>query len=266
MKAKKGFTLIELLVVIAIIALLMAIIMPALRIAKQQAQAIVCVANLRGLSTAWYSYVDENNGKLVPGNVPNNNPSRDYWVAAPQNDAGHFTTFTVNSPVEDLKKDEIRGIERGALFPYIDAPESYHCPGDRGMKGFEGGGHGGYRSYSITGLMNGEEWNKAELAKKYSQISLPSNKIMFLENTDKRGWNIGSWIMGYEMPEWIDPLAIWHNERSTLGFADGHAEKHDWVDETTIEMAEKQQYIYAKPDTEDLTFMQHAYIPGRFKL
>lgn len=50
MKKEKGFTLIELLVVIAIIALLMAIIIPALNIAKQQAQGIVCLANVRGLA------------------------------------------------------------------------------------------------------------------------------------------------------------------------------------------------------------------------
>ncbi len=60
----KGFTLIELLVVIAIIAMLLAILLPALRMVKMQAKRIVCGANLRQLAVAWESYFTENNNKF----------------------------------------------------------------------------------------------------------------------------------------------------------------------------------------------------------
>ncbi len=58
----KGFTLIELLVVIAVIALLLAILMPALRKAKGQAQMVACSAQLRQFGLAWNQYADDNDG------------------------------------------------------------------------------------------------------------------------------------------------------------------------------------------------------------
>jgi prepilin-type N-terminal cleavage/methylation domain-containing protein/prepilin-type processing-associated H-X9-DG protein len=252
----KAFTLIELLVVIAIIALLLAIIMPSLKIAKQQAQGIVCLSNLRGLSMAWHSYAENQDGVLVPGHVPNGNAAPNYWVASPQNEQGVFE----DEPKEKMPENELRGIRRGLLFPYISNTDTYHCPGDKGMTQFGGG----YRTYSITGLMNGEQaFNNKKAAKKLIDIRMPDLKCVFLENTDKRGWNMGSWLMNYDVPSWSDPLAIWHNKRSTLGFADGHAEMHQWVDKTTIEMSEKQTHsMYAPPDSKDLMYMQRAYIPG----
>lgn len=70
MKNEKAFTLIELLVVIAIIALLLAIIIPALKTVKLQATGAVCVANLGGIAKAWYLYLDENDAKVGNRHVP----------------------------------------------------------------------------------------------------------------------------------------------------------------------------------------------------
>ena len=58
---RRGFTLIELLVVIAIIALLMAILMPALQRARKQADAAVCMSNLKQWGLIWAMYTDDNN-------------------------------------------------------------------------------------------------------------------------------------------------------------------------------------------------------------
>jgi prepilin-type N-terminal cleavage/methylation domain-containing protein/prepilin-type processing-associated H-X9-DG protein len=267
MRTKKAFTLIELLVVIAIIALLLAVILPALKKAKIQAQGIVCLSDLHGLSQSWFAYQEENNNKLVQGNVPalSNFQKGRYWVEPPQDEAG---TYTGNlDPLPD--NDELRGIRRGMLYPYIESVDSFHCPGDKSEKQFDGG----YRSYSITGAMNGEDADEyagayyisdGDWVKLYTEIVNPGNKYVFVENNDPRAWNMGSWIMDYIAPYgWGDPLSVWHDRRSTLGFADGHAEMHRWVDDSTLEMAD-QGWGVMVPANEgtDLAYMARGYVPG----
>ena len=57
---------------------------------------------------------------------------------------------------------------------------------------------------------------------------------------------------------WVDPLAIWHSKtRSSLAYADGHAEIRRWVDQSTIEMSRDQIFLCTVPEGEgeDLRFM-----------
>jgi prepilin-type processing-associated H-X9-DG protein len=65
----------------------------------------------------------------------------------------------------------------------------------------------------------------------------PTIRYIFVEEMDTRGSNLGSWQMHPRQSgsTWVDPVAMWHNKKSTLGFADGHAEMHEWRDNSFIE-------------------------------
>jgi prepilin-type processing-associated H-X9-DG protein len=80
--------------------------------------------------------------------------------------------------------------------------------------------------------------------------------------------------MDLTTPYWVDPFAIWHNDRSTFGFADGHAEKHKWLEESTLELARRM--IRGIEDSQDVKgetvpanelrdwqWAKKHYIPGR---
>jgi prepilin-type N-terminal cleavage/methylation domain-containing protein len=291
MEKKRAFTLIELLVVIAIIALLLSVLIPALNAAKKQAAAAVCLSNLNGLSKGWHLYTGDNDDRLMNGHAPRDPAYRDratwvnaqrgyldiaWWANPPHDVAG---TFTGDHPPVCSLEDEERGISSGVLFPYIENPDAYHCPASRHYLTQDANRRGGKRSYSITGLMNGEiaYWVTPDrqnqpaggwtVATKITDIRSPGDKIVFVEDIDGRGWNMGSWVIWGN--GWTDALAIFHIDRGTLGFADGHAEKHRWVDESTIYNGEHimdSNFTIRQPNTaagegEDYEFMRRAYVP-----
>jgi len=255
---KNAFTLIELLVVIAIIAVLMAILMPALRRAKNLAQGIHCVHNLKTLSLGWVMYQDDNDDKIIGGETGTESGNDESWVKGPKG----------NDPDPIERKKE--GIRQGLLYPYVGkSVDVYRCPADR-RKLIEG--QYAFRTYSIAGGMNGVPKNGAwEIypVTKYSQIKGPATKYVFLEEADIRGWNKGAWVMRPKSKEWVDPFAIWHSRsRSSLGWADGHAEIHRWLSKGLIEWCrracEEPQFFnfYRTPtpdELEDFTFMLNGY-------
>jgi prepilin-type N-terminal cleavage/methylation domain-containing protein len=237
--ARRGLTLLELMIVVAVIVMLLMLSFPALMRARNQAQGAVCAQNLKSLSLAWLLYKDDNDDRLVGGHVG----KRPYdWVDKP---AGVGI---------ESEKD---GITRGALFGYTGKTlDIYHCPADQRKQAAV---QPAFRSYSIPGGANGEDWqNTYTPAEKYSQIPQAGTKYTFVEEADPTGWNRGSWVLNPQSQTWVDPLAIWHSRaRSTLGYADGHAEIHRWVDRSTIEMAEQGKFFYVVPADEgvDLRYM-----------
>ena len=251
MYKKKAFTLIELLVVISIIALLISILMPALNKAREQATGTVCLGNQKALIMAYIMYADENEDRVVGSDfgVGLDDPKSKYaWVKVPL------------KPFDATLGEKKEAIRAGLLWPYINAIDVYHCPGDRR----ELKPQTTFRSYSIVGGLNGVlpkgQWGCYPIHK-LAQLKRPSSKYVFVEESDPRGVNCGVWII-YAQPDerrWVDPVAIWHNKRSTLAFADGHAEMITWVDKSTIEMAELQVFMYPAPEGNDLDFMKRGY-------
>ena len=219
----KAFTLIELLVVIAIIAVLMSILMPSLRLARDQARRIHCISNVKTLALAWFMYKDDNDDDLVGGDT---NPGN--WVGRPPDNA-----------TLELQKAAIR---RGLLFTYVGKTvDIYHCPADKRELGV----NNAFLTFSIPGGANGEEWrSNAQYipAKKYGDLKNPALRYVFVEEADTRGTNVGSWQLDVKTRQWVDPVAMWHNKKSTIGFADGHADMHAWQDPSFIEWNEQAMY------------------------
>ncbi|MHC4244247.1 MAG: type II secretion system protein [Planctomycetota bacterium] len=124
MGKRRGFTLIELLVVIAIIAVLMAILMPALNRAREQGKRMVCLGNLKQMGLAWIMYADDNEGKLVNGAIGYSNV--DTGWGKHKNELAWINRYSVTDPEE-----QILGIKEGALWPYIKNLDIYKCPTGR---------------------------------------------------------------------------------------------------------------------------------------
>lgn len=114
-----GFTLVELLVVIGIIALLIAILMPALSTAREHARRIKCVSNIRQLSMAWLMYANENKGRFCPPSggpqVPGSPRTFGWLVNVPPNASGNNRHVDVTT---------------GMLWRYLRSRDVYLCPSD----------------------------------------------------------------------------------------------------------------------------------------
>jgi hypothetical protein len=248
MKEKTNFTKKELIIVLICAVFLLQNIGAIGSGGRKKAKEMVCIANVKHLTDAWLIYTDDNDGFLVGGSTRNEYYRWEDWVWSP---------YIIGGVTIEYKK---QGIRKGALFPYVGNVNVYHCPDDirTSIPNQQA-----FRSYSIADSMNGEiemSW-WYEPASRYSQIKKPAAKYVFVEESDSRGWNIGSWLMNPIQPSWVDPLALWHNCKTTLGFADGHIQMKRWSDWSTVEMSENHQFNFTTPaEDEDIRFMARGYM------
>jgi hypothetical protein len=267
MNAQSNLSRFQTLALAAVILFALALVFPAATTARIAGKSTLCLANLHLLGRGWLAYQEDNGGKLVNGMVPRdsqyansmywktttsfNGPYKDnaWWVNPPHNASGVYT----GDPIPCTLADEDNGIRSGKLYPYVGTSAAFHCPSD--LSYLKTTDRGGKRSYSITDLMHGERPNDPQCADLYSQIVRPSAKMVFIENNDFRGWAMGSWLMSYSTPQWVDPVEVFHDRRSALGFADGHGELHLWVslDSRT-----------GQPNSaQDLNYMAGIYLPKK---
>ena len=231
-RTKKGFTLIELLVVIAIIALLLSIIMPSLKRAKEAGMRITCLSNLKGLARIMHLYTNDHNGEFPNGNTQSGNGSTwvDHWDATLGRELAYW------NPNEDpeLEEEQRIAIRRGALWPWADdAIGAYRCPTSN---------LGYARSYSMPDSL-GKSVGMAEAMG--APESLLVNNITDVKNTGGRmlfideGWATpDTWTIHYAESKWWDLVPARHGFGTNLAFLDGHSEYWKWTDERTRRFAE----------------------------
>jgi prepilin-type N-terminal cleavage/methylation domain-containing protein len=246
----QGFTLIELLVVIAVIAVLAALLLPALAKSKLVAMGGYCLNNQRQLILAWKMYADDNRDYIVGAECDvvsdwRLDPASGAFVMPAVIPAGIDTPSAMNRWLDE------QGFLQGGLGKYCKNPDVIHCPAD---KRWLSGTDTAFDSYSVADYMNGgwdPSWNVTE----QSQVRHPADRFVFLEENDPRhetaaqGFvvyeNMGGWLLlindiiapNFQRLTWGDAPAAYHVTSETFSFADGHAENHGWLDSATLWIA-----------------------------
>lgn len=266
MPKSRGFTLIELLVVVAIIALLIGILLPALGHARESGKSAVCLAGQKNLAAAFVMYADDNDDGVVSswGKVSANDSIPHSWVDWPKFPDGRYMGNLALRNATDTEGHK-RGIRNGKLWPYLENVEIYHCPSDVRARGKGLAGSIAWRTYSVPNWVSGdngwESWvGSWRVTERLTAVQFPTEKVVFLEESDPRGVNMGSWVMHLDIEKWVDPLTVWHKDASTLGYADGHAELHKWTDRQTIEMTKNQQFDTDCPGNQDWAYLANAWM------
>lgn len=249
---KNGFTLIELLVVIAIIAILAAMLLPALAAAKSRAQETGCISNQKQLITAWMLYADDYNGMVV---VNANNVTQNQGVVGWVDD---IMQWDFTPPVVWPDNTNTLKLANALLALYCGKQVGiYHCPGDtyNSLAGQR------VRSYSMNSQMGsaivatiasqtdvvneygaGQNW---KIFSKESDINLPApvNTWVFIdEHPDSI--NDGLFrvnLQGVSSVDYSGGTYVWndypannHRGAGVLAYADGHAQARKWTDPALV--------------------------------
>ncbi|HXR49306.1 MAG TPA: prepilin-type N-terminal cleavage/methylation domain-containing protein [Candidatus Limnocylindrales bacterium] len=254
-----GFTLIELLVVIAIIAILAAMLLPALAKAKQKAQAMQCLANERQLALAWIMYAGDHHDYLVPNrglddvdpNLNQFDPRTDPGLQP----GGQYSDWCPgNMQVAGCAARYPLWIQAGLLYPYINSRTVYHCPADRSLVP---------RTAPLTARLSAQRtysmncWVGSYNQQTYGPVywspsggNTTAYTVYIKQSTMVRPGPSKTWVLIEESPigiddgyfavdptqttKWFNVPACLHGNASEISYADGHADARQWTDNNMI--------------------------------
>ncbi len=273
-RAGRGFTLIELLVVIAIIAILAAMLLPALGRAKLKAQGIQCMGNHRQLALAWRLYTEDNRDQLLFASADSTAYKPGVWMTGGMD----------FNPNNRSNWDPDVDVKRSPMWQYCgNALGIFKCPSDNSslmvngvlkprvrtmvMNLYLGGfyGKGG-------GVFDDKSWR---LYRKFNELGIPGADKVFVfldEREDAINWgnfyvsmkgfptansaaNPGAYMMA-------DIPAAYHGNACSFSFADGHSEIRKWKDARTYPALKKGGLLFdgstemPMPRNPDIAWMQ----------
>jgi prepilin-type N-terminal cleavage/methylation domain-containing protein len=218
----RAFTLLELLVTIGIIAVLAALLFPALSQAKATAARINCINNQKQLGYGWEIYAGDFNG-----NMPLNNCEL----------SGTAARSTLDSWVTGnaLVDTDPATITKGSIFRYVKNAAVYKCPVDRTF--IQGTKIPTYRSFSLSCYMNGPATGSLSDTNygvyplhKMSQIGNSSKTLTFIDE-DVLTLDDGHFLYATNYNDWLNVPGWRHRNGTVLSFADAHAEYWKWKSE-----------------------------------
>ncbi len=251
-RIKRGFTLIELLVVIATIAVLAAMLLPALAGTRQSSQVVQCLDNQRQLAVAWLMYARDNNDKLVANRGLDGQPNlNENPLTDPNLQPGGIYVQWCPGNMQQLGSaiNEAEWIEAGLLYPYLKNLNVYHCPSDKTLVP-----HGdaaslplpALRTYSMNawvGSVNNsgtaQAWDGIVGYKVYLKLSDlvkpgPGKTWVFIEENP---YSIDDAYFALDPRQttiWNNLPAVLHGNASVLAYADGHSDARRWTDQSMI--------------------------------